>query len=144
MNIRKTLILSLTAAAFAVPGISSAVSPQANSATSYLTSSESSKTRAEVINELKVARQNGSYVDNISRNYPMDTAATGSGKTRAQVIAELQTARQNGSLVTNVSRNYPTIQQFSASTKTRAEVQNEYLSMSAAEQKTRANLLRGG
>jgi hypothetical protein len=135
MNIRKSLILSLTIAAFAAPGISSAMSAQDNA--------QNSKTRAEVISELNAARQNGTYVDNVSRNYPTALSTSGQGKTRAAVVAEVQAARQDGTLVNNVSRNYPNFEQGSGSQKTRAEVKNELMNMSAAEEKYLEKMYRG-
>lgn len=56
----------------------------------------SSKTRAEVIHELQVARANGELLVN-DYNYPV-TSHVASDKTRAQVVQELKTARADGEL----------------------------------------------
>lgn len=54
----------------------------------------STKTRAEVIAELKQARENG-LMARSDRDYPA-AAAFASTKTRAEVIAELKQARKDG------------------------------------------------
>ena len=126
MNIRQSLILSLTVAAFAAPGISSAMSNQDNA--------QSSNTRAEVMQEVVVARQNGTLQTNLSRNYSTGSASVGTAKTRAEVAKEVQSARQDGSLQTVLSRDYPVLKSPVATGQTRAQVRSEYLNLSAAEE----------
>ena len=98
MNIRKTILLSAVAVAFAAPGLSSATSlwHQSNlerGDTFYPDHLKSSKTRAEVVQELEVARQDGTFSTSlaINRNYSIFKKTPGSGKTRAEVLNELLT-----------------------------------------------------
>ena len=96
MNIRKTILLSAAAIAFAAPGLSSATSlwheTKGDSGAEFRPDHlQSSKTRAEVLQELQVARQDGSFSDNIESNWPAAVPAqTGAiSKTRAEVQQEL-------------------------------------------------------
>lgn len=114
MNIRKTILLSAVAVAFAAPGLSSATSlwHQSNlerGDTFYPDHLKSSKTRAEVVRELEVARQDGT----LSRSVAID-------------------------------RNFSIIKKPLVSGKTRAEVQNELLTMSAEEKNRMEELYSGG
>jgi Domain of unknown function (DUF4148) len=98
MNIRKTIVLSAAAIAFAVPALSSATSlwhpAQGDSGGEFRADHfQSSKTRAEVLQELQAARQDGSFSHNIARNWPAAETAKSeaTGKTRAEVQKELLT-----------------------------------------------------
>ncbi|KAF1036274.1 MAG: hypothetical protein GAK35_04096 [Herbaspirillum frisingense] len=79
------------------------------------------KTRAQVIEELKQARADGSMIIS-DAEYPRLPAFT-STKTRAQVIAELQQARANGEISVG-DVDYPKLPAF-VSTKSRAQVEAE-------------------
>jgi capsular polysaccharide biosynthesis protein len=131
MNIRKSLILSLTVAAFAMPGISSATDATL----------QSTNTRAEVIHTLEVARQDGSLVNNVSRSDSIAQKSSGSANTRAQVVAELQAARLNGTLVNNIENTYGTTQKFAATNETRMQVKRE-LVMARAHGHNDSNISR--
>ena len=98
MNIRKTILLSAAAVAFAAPGLSSATSlwheTKGDSGPEFRPDHfQSSKTRAEVSQELQAARQDGSFSHNLARNWPTAVPAKseGAGKTRAEVQNELLT-----------------------------------------------------
>jgi hypothetical protein len=98
MNIRKTILLSAAAIAFAAPGLSSATSlwhpAQGDSGGEFHGDHfQSSKTRAEVLQELQAARQDGSFSHNIARDWPKAVLAKseGTGRTRAEVQNELLT-----------------------------------------------------
>lgn len=114
MNIRKSLLLSVVAVAFAAPGLSTATSlwhasNNDSGDTFHPDHLKSTKTRAEVMQELKIAQQDGTL----------------------PTVAEM-------------NRNYPVIKQGPGSGKTRAEVQNELLTMSAEEKKRMQELYHGG
>jgi hypothetical protein len=143
MNIRKSLILSLTVAAFAVPGISSAASALNTESSTYQENSQSNRTRAEVVHELEVSRQDDVFIDNLNINYPVATSSSKPSMTRNQVIAELKTARQDGTFINNLSHGYTSIDKPLTSTITRAEVKRELLTMSTAEKNYRENLYHG-
>ena len=91
MNFRKSILLSLAVVAFAVPGISSATNNSGGDLAQ--TPSKGPKSRVQVVQELEVARQDGSLPTGteLNRNYPVDKQALGSGKTRAEVQNELLT-----------------------------------------------------
>jgi hypothetical protein len=96
MNFRKSVFLSLAVVAFAAPGLSSATSlgypAQGDSVGPFPQEHfQSTKTRAEVMRELEVARQDGTLLTNSSRDYPFTKKFLGSGKTRAEVQNELLT-----------------------------------------------------
>lgn len=98
MNFRKSVLLSLAVVAFAAPGLSSATSQgypaQGDSVGPFRQDHfQSTKTRAQVVQELEVARQDGSLPTGteLNRNYPVDKQVLGSGKTRAEVQNELLT-----------------------------------------------------
>lgn len=91
MNARQSLLLSLAAFAIAAPGLSSASSLYHSAGgqgyTVYPDHVKSSKTRNDVLQEVEVARKDGSlalYQRSVS--VPVKTA--GPGKTRAQVRQE--------------------------------------------------------
>lgn len=79
------------------------------------------KTRAQVIEELKQARADGSIAIG-DADFPK-TPAFVSTKTRAQVVAELKEAQARG-LVNVGDAYYPKLPEF-VSTKSRAQVQAE-------------------
>lgn len=98
MNFHKSVLLSLAVVAFAAPGLSSATSlwypAKGNSGGEFRQDHfQSTKTRAQVMQELEVARQDGTLPTNaeLNRNYPVNNKALGSGKTRAEVQNELLT-----------------------------------------------------
>jgi hypothetical protein len=98
MNIRKSFLLSAAALALAAPGLSSATSlwheTNRDSGAEFRPDHfQSSKTRAEVLQELQAARQDGSFSHNIENNWPTAVPAKseGTGKTRAEVQNELLT-----------------------------------------------------
>ncbi len=98
MNFRKSILLSLAVVAFAAPGISSATSSWHDTRGDSGGDLEQApfkgtKTRAQVMQELEVARQDGSLPTGteLNRNYPVNKKAVGSGKTRAAVQNELLT-----------------------------------------------------
>jgi hypothetical protein len=96
MNFRKSVFLSLAVVAFAAPGLSSATSQgypaQGDSVGPFPQEHfQSTKTRAQVMQELEVARQDGTLPTNLNRDYPFTKNSLGSGKTRAEVQNELLT-----------------------------------------------------
>ena len=98
MNFRKSVLLSLAVVAFAAPGISSATSSWHDTRGDSggdleQAPSKGTKTRAQVMQEMEVARQDGtlSTGTELNRNYPVSKEAAGSGKTRAEVQNELLT-----------------------------------------------------
>ncbi|MEO5659406.1 MAG: DUF4148 domain-containing protein [Polaromonas sp.] len=98
MTIRKTILLSVIAVAFAAPGLASATPnvyrAQGDGFGPFAQEhSHITKTRAEVVQELKIARQDGTLPTDaeMNRNYPVIDQAPGSGKTRADVQNELLT-----------------------------------------------------
>jgi hypothetical protein len=136
MNIRQSLILSLTVAAFAVPSISSAASDQATN-----DMSQGANTRAEVIHAVEIARQDGSLVSNVSRSDSILKSALGTEKTRAQVVGELKTARANGEFATNIENNYAMPEKFAGTSTTRMEVERE-LTVARAQGQFNSNISR--
>lgn len=96
MNFRKSILLSVATVAFAAPGLSFATSlwhqtSQEAGETWHPDHLQSSKTRAEVLQEVALARQDGGGLPtdaDFYRNYPVDEKALGSGKTRAEVQNE--------------------------------------------------------
>jgi hypothetical protein len=125
MNIRQSLILSLTVAAFAAPGISSATSAYNTGAMSYQQNSQGSKTRAEVVHELALARQEGTLVNNVSRSDSIAQRSLGTEKTRAQVVSDLKAARDNGIFTNNIENNYSLPQEFAGMDATRTQIKRE-------------------
>ena len=97
MNFHKSVLLSLAVVAFSVPGISSATSSwhgtKGGESGGDLVQPpfKSTKTRAQVMQELEVARQDGTLPTNLNRDYPVTKNSLGSGKTRAEVQNELLT-----------------------------------------------------
>ncbi|MDP3709611.1 MAG: DUF4148 domain-containing protein, partial [Polaromonas sp.] len=98
MNFRKSILLAVVAVAFAAPGLSSATSlwhptNQEAGETLHPDHLKSTTTRAEVLQALELARQDGTLPTNgeLSGNYPVDNKALGAGKTRAEVQNELFT-----------------------------------------------------
>lgn len=93
MNFRKHAALPLVALAMTLP-----VMAQANSLyhpaqgevsfTEHPDHWKSTKTRAQVMAELEVARKDGTLAL-MQRNAPLPMKATGPGKTRQEVVAEL-------------------------------------------------------
>ncbi|QJC57823.1 hypothetical protein HC248_03154 [Polaromonas vacuolata] len=141
MNIRKSLILSLTVAAFAVPGISSAATAYNTGAMSYKENSQNSKTRAEVIRELEASRKDGTFENNVSREYPKTQQSLGSEKTRVQVLSELKAARLNGTFDSNIEKNYGMAQKFSSTSDTRIQVKQN-LAIARADGQIQDNISR--
>lgn len=97
MNIRKSLLLSGVAVSLAAPGFASAGSwweqVVGESNPTSADHSKSTKTRAEVLQELAVSRQDGTLPINaeLIQGTPVNKTALGSGKTRAEVRNELFT-----------------------------------------------------
>ena len=98
MNIRKTILLSAVAIAFAAPGLSSATSlwqpAKGDSGGEFLADHfQSTKTRAAILQELQAARQDAATRHINARNWPTAVPAKseGTGKTRAEVQNELLT-----------------------------------------------------
>lgn len=98
MNFRKSVFLSLAVVAFAVPGLSSAASQGYSAQGDHVgpfpqEHFQSTKTRAQVMQELEAARQDGTLPTNaeLNRNYPVNKKSPGSGKTSAEVQSELLT-----------------------------------------------------
>ena len=93
MNIRKSILLSVAAVAIAVPGLSLASSlyHYAGGDASFTIHPDHVKgttTRAEVLQEVDVARKNG-YLQHLQAGWSVPVKATGPGKTREQVRQEL-------------------------------------------------------
>jgi hypothetical protein len=98
MNIRKSILLSAAVLAFAAPGLSSATSlwqpAKGDSGGEFLADHfQSTKTRADISQELQTARQDASSRHINARNWPTAVPAKseGTGKTRAEVQNELLT-----------------------------------------------------
>lgn len=93
MNARQSLLLSLAAIAIAAPGLSSASSlyhPAGGEGfTMHPDHVKSAKTRSEVLQEVEVARENGSLA-RYQRGTPVQAKMDGLGKTRDQVLQEMQ------------------------------------------------------
>lgn len=90
MNVRKFF-----ASLAILSGTSSAFAQQSNYPFVEFSGFQSTKTRAEVMEELKVSRSNGEYVVG-SREYDAPDLHFKSTKSRAEVIAELQQAQADG------------------------------------------------
>lgn len=95
MSIRKSLLLSVVAVAFASPGLSSATSlwhSEKGDSSGELRADhfESTKTRAEVLQELQVAQKDGSLLSTseLERGLTISAKTEGMGKTRAEVQKE--------------------------------------------------------
>ncbi len=98
MNIRKSILLSAVAVAFVAPGLSSATSlwyPTQGESGGELRQDhfQSTKTRADILQELQVARKDGSLLSKFEEEGGSTVPATTerTGKTRAQVQNELVT-----------------------------------------------------
>ncbi len=98
MNYRKSILLSVVATALAAPGFSFAESlwepAKGNSGGNFRADHfQSTKTRAEVMQELQAARQDGSLLStsDLERGLTVPTKNAELGKTRAQVQKELLT-----------------------------------------------------
>ena len=95
MNIRKTILLSAVAVAFAAPGLSSATSlwfPEKGDSGGEFRADhfQSTKSRAEVLQELQAAPKDSTSFSTNERNRTSKVAAkTGEAKTRAEVQKEL-------------------------------------------------------
>jgi hypothetical protein len=92
MNARKSILLSAIAVALAVPGLSFATSlyHAGNGEvgdTFHPDHIKSSKTRADVLQELDAARKDGS-LQVLENEYPVLVTTPAPGKTRAQVQQE--------------------------------------------------------
>ncbi|MFZ6648765.1 DUF4148 domain-containing protein [Undibacterium sp. TJN25] len=121
MNAKKLVILLALAAASSV-AFSQEISVSPNAA---------GKTREQVVNELREARQQGTL---FSSDYDWPTfPVLKSTLTRAEVVAEVKEARQDGSLLADSDYDYPHISPVAAGTgKTRAQVKQE-LAMARAD-----------
>lgn len=84
---------------------------------------KSTKTRAEVVAEIKQANANGQVAGN-SEFVEFKSAPVASGKTRAEVRAELEKAYADGQLATNGSSEFVEFTNV-ASSKTRDQVRQE-------------------
>lgn len=98
MNYRKSILLSVIAVAFVAPGLSFASSlwhpaNRESGETFHPDHFKSTKTRAEVVQELQAARKDGSllFTLDLERGLPVPTKTAELGKTRAQVQKELFT-----------------------------------------------------
>lgn len=82
------------------------------------------KTRQQVLDELRQAREQGTL---FSSDYDWPTPPiVNSNVTRAQVLAEIKTAREDGTLFADADYDYPHVAAIPAGTgKTRAEVKQE-------------------
>jgi Domain of unknown function (DUF4148) len=95
MNIRKSILLSVVAVAFAAPGLSSATSlwypAIGNSGGEFRADHfQSTKTRAQVLQELQAVPKDSASFATSERNRTSKVAAKpGVGKTRAEVQQEL-------------------------------------------------------
>lgn len=93
MSIFKALTLVAVAAAFAAPGLASATAPWHapvgdGDATFHPEYSKSTRTRAEVIQELEAARKDGSLWY-LNRGLPVPMKNAGPGRTREEVRNEV-------------------------------------------------------
>ena len=98
MNYRKSILLSVVAAALAAPGFSFATSlwypAKGNSGGEFRQDHfQSTKTRVDVMQELQAARNDGSLLSgsDLARGVTAPTKNAELGKTRAQVQKELFT-----------------------------------------------------
>lgn len=93
MNIRKSLLLSVVAVTLAAPGLSFATSilQPGNLERFVPGNSTSTKTRAEVIGELQLAKKDGSLLStsDLERGLTVPAKTTESKLTRAEVQKEL-------------------------------------------------------
>lgn len=93
MNIHKTLTIAAMAAVLAIPGLVSATSLWHESngeggATFHPDHIKSTKTRAEVLQELEAARKDGSLWY-LNRGLPVPVKNAGPGRTRDEVQKEV-------------------------------------------------------
>lgn len=93
MTIRKSILLSAVALAFAAPGFSSATSlwyPEKGDSGGEFRADhfQSTKTRSEVLQEVQVARQDGSLLSTseLERGITRPAKTVGTPNTRAEVI----------------------------------------------------------
>jgi len=80
---------------------------------------QSTRTRAEVMAELKASQANGDYTVG-GREFAAPDAKFASTKTRAQVVAELRQAREDGSYALaqqEFEGQYPVLQNQNAATR---------------------------
>ncbi|ABM94590.1 DUF4148 domain-containing protein [Methylibium petroleiphilum] len=136
MSIIKSLALVAVAAALAAPGMASATAPWHapvgdGDATFHPEYSKSTRTRAEVIQELEAARKDGSLWY-LNHGLPVPVKNPGPGKSRAEVIQELDAARKDGSLW-YLERGLPVPVKNSGPGRTREEVRNEVLNLTLEE-----------
>lgn len=96
MNFRQSIILSVATIAFAAPALSFATGLQAatgEAATAITFSTAASTlTRAEVLQDLKAARMDGSAAVSQEGAFNFAPSNTGIAKTRAQVMGELSSS----------------------------------------------------
>ncbi|MFC7517701.1 DUF4148 domain-containing protein [Herbaspirillum sp. GCM10030257] len=114
MNVKK---LIAAVAVFAATGASFA----ADATYPYVDHSQfqSTRTRAEVMAELKDSQENGDYVVG-GREFVAPDAKFASTKTRAQVMAELRQAQEDGSYALaqqEFEGQYPVLQNRNANTR---------------------------
>jgi hypothetical protein len=95
------------------------------------------KTRADVIAEIKQAREDGS-LDIIDHSYPTLPVVRAIGKTRAEVMAEVEQARADGSLDI-IDHSYPTLPVVGKSALTRKQVRDELMESDSRTRETGAS-----
>jgi hypothetical protein len=117
----KTIALALSVAALFASAVASA---QESTEYAGYTGFVSTKTRTQVLDELRQARQNGEVRDGEQYPWPVAEAA-GPGKTRGEVRAETLAAIERGEV--RYGEQYPDFQSNVApqQSKTRAEVKAE-------------------
>lgn len=102
MNYRQSLLLSVAAVAFAAPALSFAAGVQPGSgeaATAFtFNATPSTVSRAEVRQELKDARMNGTLAPSQEGAISFAPADAGMPKSRAQVRSELSSSMANRSV----------------------------------------------